>query len=282
LEVIYNSTGEYEKAVAAGLSAIRNDPRVEPPYRNLATAYIGLNRLEDAKDILAQARTQHLDGSRLHQRVLEIAYAEGDQAVAEREVQWYAGRPDEYIGLALRAANADATGRREDARKLYRRAAAMALQRGLRDGALELEDADARAEALYGNCQSVRRARRPPLALALCGETAAAERLVAEASKLVPNGMLWNAVHRPAITAASEFRRGDFGGAIQRLVSAAPYERAYPEIPYLRGLAYMGLRKGPEADAEFRKMVSRRGAHWGILYALSQAGLGRAALLLWM
>jgi hypothetical protein len=155
----------------------------------------------------------------------------------------------------------------------------MAQQRGLRDGALELEDADARAEALYGNCQSVRRARRPPLALALCGETAAAERLVAEASKLVPNGMLWNAVHRPAITAASEFRRGDFGGAIQRLVSAAPYERAYPEIPYLRGLAYMGLRKGPEADAEFRKIVSRRGAHWGILYALSQAGLGRAALL---
>ena len=279
LELIYNSTGEYEKAVEEGLTAIRNDPRVEPPYRNLATAYIGLNQLADAKAILAQARAQHLDGSRLHQRVLEIAYAEGDQVAAGREVQWYAGRPDEYIGLALEAANADATGRREEAGKLYRRAAAMALQRGLREGGLELEDLDARAEALYGDCQRVRRAGRPALALALCGETAAAERLVAETSKLVPNGTLWKAVHRPAILAASELRRGDSNGAIQRLASAAPYERAYPEISYLRGLAYLGLRKGPEAAAEFRKIVDHRGARWGILYALSQVGLGRAALL---
>lgn len=279
LQFSYNSIGEYEKALAAGLSAIRNNPRVEPPYRNLATTYIGLNQLGNAKGILTQARARHLDGSRLHQRVLEIAYAEGDQAVAEREVQWYAGRPDEYIGLALEAANADATGRREDAREFYRRAAAMALQRGLRDGALELEDADARAEALYGNCQSVRRAGRPALALGLCGETAAAERLMAETSKLVPNGTLWNAVHRPAILAASQLHRGDSAGAIERLASAAPYERAYAEIPYLRGLAYLGLRKGPEAAAEFRKIVDRRGAHWGILYALSQAGLARAALL---
>jgi len=44
-------------------------------------------------------------------------------------------------------------------------------------------------------------------------------------------------------------------------------------------MAYLGLGKGLEAGAEFRKIVDSRGAHWGILYALSQAGLGRAALL---
>jgi len=228
---------------------------------------------------LAQARAKHLDGARLHQRLLEIAYAEDDQAAVEAEVQWYAGRPDEYVGLALEAATADARGRREEAGKLYRRAAAMALQRGLRNGAVELEDSNAQAEALYGTCHGVGRAGRPALALAMCGETAAAERLVAETSKLVPNGTLWNAVHRPAILAASALHRGDSAGALQRLSSAVPYERAYPEIPYLRGLAYLGLGKGLEAAAEFRKIVDRRGADWGILYALSQAGLGRAALL---
>ena len=72
--------------------------------------------------------------------------------------------------------------------KLYKRAAETALRRGLRNVAADFEEADARADALSGNCQTVRRLGRPALALAMCGDAAQAEKLAAETSKLFPNG----------------------------------------------------------------------------------------------
>ncbi len=86
--------------------------------------------------------------------------------------------------------------------KLYERAAQTALRRGLRDVAAELEEADARADALSGNCQTVHRLGRPALALAMCGDAAQAEKLAAETSKLFPNETVWNAVELPEIRAA--------------------------------------------------------------------------------
>ncbi|MDQ6665679.1 MAG: hypothetical protein M3Z23_14970, partial [Acidobacteriota bacterium] len=72
------------------------------------------------------------------------------------------------------------------------------------------------------------------------------------------------------------------------LASASPYERAYPEAVYLRGLAYLRLRKGLEADAEFQKVLDHKGAswgstwkypHWGLYYSISYLGLARGAAL---
>ena len=92
--------------------------------------------------------------------------------------------------------------------KLYQRAAETALRRGLRDVAADFEEADARADALSGNCETARRLGRPALALAMCGDAAQAEKLAAETSKRFPNGTIWNTVQLPAIRAAIELQRG--------------------------------------------------------------------------
>ena len=72
---------------------------------------------------------------------------------------------------------------------------------------------------------------------------------------------------------------------MELLTSASPYERAYPEAVYLRGLAYLRLRKGVEAAAEFQKIVDHKGAswastwqypNWGLHYSISYLGLARA------
>ena len=72
---------------------------------------------------------------------------------------------------------------------------------------------------------------------------------------------------------------------VELLASASPYERAYPEAVYLRGLAYLGLREGAEATAEFEKILDHKGANWGSawqhpywgqFYSLSYLGLARA------
>ena len=69
----------------------------------------------------------------------------------------------------MQAANLNVIGQRSESSKLYKRAAETALRRGLRDAAAGFEEADARADALSGNCRTARRLGRPTLALAMCG-----------------------------------------------------------------------------------------------------------------
>ena len=198
LSTEYIDLGQFEEGLKEGQEATRIQANVEPPYRRQLDAYMCLDRLAEAKELAEKLRTQGLGGARIHQRFLEIAYIEGDDAAAAREIQWFAGTPAEYLSFGLQAANQNVLGHRRASSKLYQRAAETALRHGLRNVAAEFEEADARAEALSGNCQTVRRLGRPALALAMCGDTAQAEKLAGETSKLFPNGTLWNAVQLPA------------------------------------------------------------------------------------
>ena len=91
----------------------------------------------------------------------------------------------------------------------------------------------------------------------------------------------------PEIRAAIELHH-DPAKAVELLASASPYERAYPEAVYLRGMAYLNWKKGPEAATEFQKIVEHKGAswgatwiypNWGLYYSISYVGLARAAAL---
>jgi hypothetical protein len=184
-------------------------------------------------------------------------------AAAARGIQWFAGKPAEYLSFGLQAVNQNALGQRRESSKLYHRAAETALRHGLRNAAAEFEEANASADALSGNCQTVRRLGRPALALAMCGDAAQAEKLPGETSKLFPNTTIWDAVQLPEIRAAIELQRGQPAKAVALLASVSPYEGAYPEAVYLRGLAFLRLRKGEEATTEFRKILDHRGVNWG-------------------
>ena len=60
--------------------------------------------------------------------------------------------------------------------------------------------------------------------------------------------------------------------AIESLAPAVPFERAYTELPYLRGLAFLRLHKGREAEAEFHKSLDHKGANWGSTWQLPNWG----------
>ena len=280
--------GQFEEGLKAGQEAVRLEPRVEFAYRRLLDAYICLDRLVEAGEVEQKLRALGIGGARIHQRFLEMAYLQGDQAAVARETQWYTGRPEEYLSFGLQAASRNVLGQRRESSKLYERAAQTALRQGLRDVAAELEEADARADALSGNCQTVHRLRRPALALAMCGDAAQAGKLAGETSKLYPNDTVWNAVQLPAIRAAIELKGDRPAKAVELLASASPYECAYPEVSYLRGLAYLRLKNGAGAAAEFRKIVDHKGANrgstwqhpnWGQFYSLSYLGMARGYAL---
>jgi tetratricopeptide (TPR) repeat protein len=284
LGVTYVDLGQYEEGLKEGLEGTRVQPNIEGPYRRQLDAYICLDRLPEARQLAEKLRAQGLDGPRIHQRFLEMAYVEEDQAAISREIQWFAGKPEEYLSFGLQAANRNVHGHRRESHRLYQQAAETALRRGFEDIASEFDEADARADALSGNCQTARRLGRPALALAMCGDAAQAEKLAAETSKIFPDGTIWNSVQLPGIRAAIALHRDRPAESVDLLASATPYERSYLEAVYLRGLAYLRLRKGAEAVAEFQKIVDHKGANWGATwvhpywgqyYSLSYLGMAR-------
>ncbi len=283
LSVTYMDMGEFEEGLKEGLEAARLEPHVEPPWRRQMDALMCLNRLPEADAVAVKVRALGIDGSRIHQRFLELAYLKRDQASVAREIQWFSGKPEEYLSFGLQAAWLNMHGQRREASRQYQRAAETARRLGLGYVADDFQDADARADALNGSCRSARRVGRPALALAMCGETAKAEKLAAETSTSYPNGVIWNEVQLPEIEAMIEPAKG-----IEVLASATPYERAYPDAPYIRGMVYLQMKRGTEAVAEFRKIADHEGAswaatwihpNWGQYYALSYLGMARGHVL---
>jgi len=288
LSLIYIDMGQFEEGLKEGQEAARLGPNVEPPYRRELDAYICLDRLPEADQVAAKVRALGIDGSRIHQRFLELAYVEDDKAAIAKEIQWFAGKPEEYLSFGLQAANLNVHGQRRESHKLYQRAADTARHLGFRYVADEYEEADALADALSGNCQTARRVGRPALAMAMCGEAVAAEKLAAETSKALPNGTIWNAVQLPEIQAMIALHRGEPAKSVELLASASPYERAYPDAIYVRGLAYLRMHMGAEAAAEFQKIVNHKGANWGATwihpnwgqrYSVSYLGMARGYAL---
>jgi predicted Zn-dependent protease len=100
-------------------------------------------------------------------------------------------------------------------------------------------------------------------------------------SKFYLHQNLINSIWLPAIRAAIELQRGNAAQAIERLQAASRCEAAAEFWPqYLRGQAYLKLRRGPEATTEFKKILNARGqAPLSVLYPLAYSGLARAALL---
>jgi eukaryotic-like serine/threonine-protein kinase len=288
ISLTYIDMGRFEEGLKEGQEAVRLEPKVEPPYRRELDAYICLDRFSEADQVAARVKAQGIDGPRIHQRFLELAYVEDDKAAIAKEIQWFAGKPQEYISFGLQAADLNMHGRRRESHELYQRAAETARRQGFRYVADAFEEVDARADALSGNCRTVRRLGRPAFALTMCGESALAEKLAADTSKHFPHGTIWNAVQLPEIQAMIALQRDEPVRSVELLASALPYERAYPDAIYVRGLAYLKLHKGAEAAAEFQKIVDHKGTswgstwvhpNWGQYYSLSYLGIARGFAL---
>jgi predicted Zn-dependent protease len=123
------------------------------------------------------------------------------------------------------------------------------------------------------------------LALARAGDTAGAEKLAGELDKAFPLDTLVQRYWLPTIRAAVALERKDPNRAIELLKVASTIELGSITADltiflcpaYLRGEAYLMLRDGNRAAAEFQKFIDHRGLvanfPWG---ALARLGLARA------
>ena len=116
----------------------------------------------------------------------------------------------------------------------------------------------------------------------LCGDAGEAQKLADEQKRRYPTATLVKVYSEPIIRAAIALQRDRADQAIEFLNAALPYEGGYAGFwpNYLRGQAYLRLRHGTQAAAEFQKILDHRG--WdpaSPMYPLAYLGLARALSL---
>jgi tetratricopeptide (TPR) repeat protein len=296
----YSELGQYEKAVSETQEALRLEPNITLGYSNLAGSYLALNRPDDAKRAIEQARERKLDGETLHWTIYLLAFRKGDPAEMERQVAWAAGKPgDEDRLLSFQSDTEAYYGRVVKARDFSRRAVDSAVRNDSKEtGALWQVNAALR-EAEFGNTAAAKQGVAAALALApgrdvklfaaltmaRIGETAGAKAIAEALEKNYPSDTLLKVYWLPTIKAAMELNANNSIQATMLLEAAAPYELGEPSqlqvgtmYPvYIRGQAQLMAHNGAAAATEFQKFLDHRGITLNFpLGALAHLGLARA------
>src|SRR5208337_670335 len=230
------------------------------------------------------------------------AFLKGDAARMARSFSAAMGKPGiEDFMLATQADTQAWYGKLKNARELTRQAMDSAQHNDAKETAAAYQAAAALREVESGNREQARADAKAAvklapnrdvraiaaLALARAGDTAGAQKLAAELAKAFPLDTRVQRYWLPTIQAAVALGRKDPNRAIELLKGASTFELG--EITqltiflcpaYLRGEAYLMLRDGKRAAAEFQKFIDHRGVvmnfPWG---ALARLGLARAYAL---
>src|SRR5258708_12798037 len=104
----YTLVGPFEKAIENPQQAIPLNPMDARPRANLAVAFIGLNRFDEANDVLRRALSQKLETTKMHARLYQIAFVKGDAPAMKDQLAWAATKPEE--ALTWQAQTSDFSG----------------------------------------------------------------------------------------------------------------------------------------------------------------------------
>jgi tetratricopeptide (TPR) repeat protein len=166
LGFIYSALGQYDKAIAETEAAQRLEPTING-YGNLASNYVTVNRLKDARQTLQEAQQKNFDGFVVRGDLYSLAFLSGDTAEMERQVAWAAGRPHEEDRILNTHADTQAYyGRLEKARDLARRASDCAVRADAKETAALWLAYQRLRETELGNVAAARQAVTRALALA--------------------------------------------------------------------------------------------------------------------
>ena len=288
--------GRNEESLADGLECIRLEPDNGMCYGELVSVYAKLNRPSEAKMIYQQALSRGLDHPFLHDSRYFIAFLEGDRKEMERQVSWSSGKTGVEDSMLSDQSGTEAFfGRIAKARDLSRRAVESAMRRNEKDLVGLWQINDALSEALVGNNGRARQQAASALSrgstqdsrevagvvLAMAGDSRQAETLSQDLTRNFPDDTMQTNFWRPITRAAIQISRNSPERALEELRAASPYEMGeqLPLLPaYLRGQAYLALHRGPEAIAEFQKLIDHRGLVANHVYAaLARLGIARGS-----
>jgi len=297
---IYAGLGNYEKNLEESREALRLEPNDAGNYQNVGTAYMYLNRLDEAEALYKQAEEHKLENEDLLTSRYQLAFLKGDAPKMAQLASAAMGKPGtEDLLLAAQANTEGWHGKLKNAHELTRRAMDSAERNDATETAASYQAAAALREVESGNREQAQAGANAALklapnrnvrvvvalALARAGDTAGAEKLAADLDKTYPLDTLVQRNWLPTIRAAVALERKDPNRAIELLKETSTIELGQSTISltvflcpvYIRGEANLMLHDGNAAAAEFQKFIDHRGVvvnfPWG---ALARLGLARA------
>ncbi|MGA9641763.1 MAG: protein kinase [Terriglobales bacterium] len=302
LGLIALNLGHLEEALRNDLEgfALKKDSSLV--YGVVSSDYVNLNRLDEARGILDEARARKLDGPLL-ENYYQLAFLQSDNREMERCILAAQGNSENESTVLSSESDSEAFyGRMEKARELSRRVVGVAVSSGDKETGAAGEATEAMREAEFGNGAEARKHATAALGLvssrniqiaaamafARAGDVRRAERIAGSLQKRFPSDTLLVSYWLPSIRAAIELSKRRPAVAVNDLQAAIPYELGGGVPPYspvgasmypvyLRGEAYVQLGQWERAEEEFEKIVEHRGLVWNFpLGVLAEFQLAKA------
>ena len=289
--------GQFDRAILSANEATRVDP-IEPfGYFHAGLGYMSLNRLEEARSLAQRAVDVKADNLFIHQLLFELAFLRDDPAGMQEQLKWAEGKPSEYLLLDFAALVAASRGELQKAKELTDRSVESTRRLGFKGTTANTLANEAMIQAEFGNLAKSKELIESSLAtsqgkdtlisaatvLAMTGDAARAQKIIDDLAKRYPEDTLLHQVYIPEVRALLDLNRNQPASAVQALQTATPYEWGVQLAPlpvYLRGLAYLAAKQGPEAAAEFQKMIDHRTVSpVAPEHSLAHVGLARAYVL---
>jgi serine/threonine protein kinase len=300
---IYGVLGDYDKRLAQKRELLRLDPESGGAYTWVVSAFLNVNRLDEARATAEEALTKKLDSPYLHILLYQLAFLRNDAAGMAEQVTLAAGTPGiQDALLALQADTAAYSGQLGKARELSRRAVALAERKEEKETAGNYEAHAAIREALFGNIVEARlRAAaalalstgrdvqyQAALALAFTGDAVRPRAQANDLDKHFSEDTVVQFNYLPTLHAQLALGQNDAASATEALQTAGPYESGSPGSGtnfsvaalypvYVSGEAYLAGHQGGKAVAEFQKIADQRTVVLNKpIGALAHLGLARA------
>jgi eukaryotic-like serine/threonine-protein kinase len=295
LAVTYLFVGQWDKVLENALLAKQLAADEFNSYSIAALAYSAMNRMDDAKAMLAAAQQRGLGSIAIHEQLGAIALAEGDSAALEKENALAEATPQGSYDVSQRDASlAAARGQIRHAAELYNQANEKAQALGLGDSILNNSLQEALSKAMAGDRKSaisqadaaLRQSQEPTILLSVAdvyarsGEDAQAEKLAARAASERPDDQNVQNVLVPVVRALIAMNHRDPQKALMLMKSAQPYDAGNTESLYTRASALLMAGSGEEAAQEFHKVLNLKNAYPTDLFMqYAQLGVARAYAL---
>jgi eukaryotic-like serine/threonine-protein kinase len=304
LGIVYAEQGQYEKAAEVTRQAMRLAPDGVGPYEGLANYALALQRFDEARQSIHEAQARRMDDYVLHNALYALAFLGADSAAMVEQEQWFAGKPEGNMGLALASDTEAYAGHVGKARELSKRAVESAIKADSKETGAIWQAIAAQWEAAYGSAAEARQTAtealklapasqgvevEAALAFAMAGDTARAESLAQDLGKRYPLVTQMQSLWLPAIQAQLALEKKNPAAALNALQAASPVELGQIEfvanisclyLVYVRGEAYLAAGQGSAAAAEFQKILDHSGIVWNCWTgALAHLGVARANAL---
>jgi serine/threonine protein kinase/DNA-binding winged helix-turn-helix (wHTH) protein/tetratricopeptide (TPR) repeat protein len=301
LGVGYLLLGHYEKVGAAGEEVLRLMPESRAPYGVLATAYLALDRLDEATNILDRAGPRKVDIWVFHWIRYRIGFLQNNQELMGEQLRWAEQNPASADFILNEAAEAEAYyGHLRKADALTEKAVEAAVRAGAPQRAAQWTSIAALRAARMGDMNRAQTLAReamtlkpivwsaPVLAQAFAetGDIAAALELKRQVEEKLPQHVTFQRSDLPALEAEIYLQQGKPDAAIRVLETTAQYDLKEAwyfgvDPAYVRGEAYLKAGRADQAATQFHKVIDHPGLVANSINGpLSRLQLARAQVLM--